>query len=96
MQAGDWVEIVNLLANLDPDEFEDPLSVNIDRSPIRHTTFAFGPHRCVGSHLARRELAVALQQWLTAIPTFRLADDEAYRCHGGSVIGMDFLNLVWD
>ena len=40
----------------------------------RHAAFGLGIHRCVGSHLARMELRVALEAWLERIPVFSLAD----------------------
>ncbi|MDB5497295.1 MAG: cytochrome [Phenylobacterium sp.] len=95
MKAGDWIEVVTSLASLDPDEFAEPLAVRTERSPNRHLAFSSGPHRCVGAHLARRELAVAMERWLKHLPPFRLAPGEAYQCHGG-LFGVDFLHLVWD
>jgi cytochrome P450 len=95
MKAGDWIEVVTPLASLDPEEFDHPMETDIARSPNRHTAFSFGPHRCVGSHLARRELIVALETWLARLPPFRMAPGEAHQCHGG-LFGVDWLNLEWD
>ena len=47
-------------ANVDPDAFDDPLTVDLERSPNAHICFASGWHRCLGSHLARMELRAAL------------------------------------
>ncbi|MGD9542118.1 MAG: cytochrome P450 [Methylocystis sp.] len=95
MKAGDWVSISTQLACLDPDEFSSPLTVDIDRSPNRHQAFSFGVHRCVGSHLARREIAIALEEFLARIPRFRVADGDAVQLHGGNLMGVDKLQLVW-
>jgi len=95
MKQGDWVHLMTPLASMDPDEFPDPLALDISRSPNRHTAFSYGPHRCIGSHLARRELVIALEEWLPRLPPFRLANGDAYRTHGG-LLGVDWLNLVWD
>jgi cytochrome P450 len=66
--------LVNLgAANLDPAEFEDPLEVRFDRRVSRHLAFGGGVHRCLGSHLARRELRVALQEWHRRIPEYTLS-----------------------
>jgi cytochrome P450 len=66
--------LVNLgAANLDPAEFEDPLEVRFDRRVSRHLAFGGGVHRCLGSHLARRELRVALQEWHRRIPEYSLS-----------------------
>jgi cytochrome P450 len=72
VQAGNHV-MVNLgAANLDPAEFDDPLEVSFDRDSNRHLAFGGGVHRCLGSHLARRELRVALSEWHRRIPDYRL------------------------
>lgn len=66
--------LVNLSsANLDPAEFPDPLEVNLDRRGNPHLAFGGGPHRCLGSHLARRELRIALGEWHRRIPEYTLA-----------------------
>ena len=62
-------------ANRDPAEFEDPDRFNIDRFPNRHVAFGIGPHRCLGSNLARTEIAIAIEEVLKALPDFELAND---------------------
>lgn len=62
-------------ANRDPAHFERPDEVVLDRQPNRHLAFGVGVHRCLGSNLARMELAVALQVWLERFPRFELAVD---------------------
>jgi cytochrome P450 len=47
----------------------------IDRKRNNHFGFASGPHRCLGMHLARREMAIAVDEWLKVIPDFELATD---------------------
>jgi cytochrome P450 len=59
-------------ANLDPEVFDDPLSVDLARSPNPHLDFASGRHRCLGSHLARMELRVALEEWHRRIPDYEV------------------------
>lgn len=46
--------------------------VQLDRRPNRHTAFGLGIHRCLGSHVARIEMTVALEEWLKAFPEFQL------------------------
>ena len=62
-------------ANVDPDAFDDPLSIRLDRSPNAHICFASGWHRCLGSHLARMELRAAIDVWHQRIPNYRIASD---------------------
>jgi cytochrome P450 len=72
--------LVNLsAANLDPAEFADPLTVRFDRAGNRHLAFGGGAHRCLGSHLARRELRIALREWHRRIPEYTLAPDYEVR-----------------
>ena len=72
VEAGHHV-LVNLsAANLDPVEFPDPLAVQFDRPVNRHLAFGGGVHRCLGSHLARRELRIALREWHRRIPEYTL------------------------
>jgi len=64
-------------ANVDPEAFGDPLSIRLDRSPNTHICFASGWHRCLGSHLARMELRVAMDVWHSRIPDYRIPDGVA-------------------
>jgi len=95
MKAGDWINIGDAFASLDPHEFENPLKVDFDRKNVRHLAFSFGPHFCMGSHLARRELVVALREWLARVPPFRVKEGEIPIAHGSGVFGVDKLVLSW-
>lgn len=59
-------------ANTDPAEFPDPELVDFARNPNRHRAFGGGPHRCLGSHLARLELRVALREFHSRIPDYEI------------------------
>jgi cytochrome P450 len=72
----DWVLLPFPSANRDPDAFEDADRFVIDRQRNRHVAFGVGIHRCLGSNLARMELAVALEEWLGRMPEFELADPD--------------------
>ena len=87
MKADDWVLLSFPAANRDPEVFEAADEVVIDRQINRHAAFGLGIHRCVGSHLARMELRVALHVWLQAFPAFTLADPDAVVWAGGQVRG---------
>ncbi|WP_344057139.1 cytochrome P450, partial [Sphaerisporangium rubeum] len=77
MKADDWILLSFPAANRDPAQFERAGEIVIDREVNRHAAFGLGIHRCVGSHLARMELRVALEVWLQRIPAFTLADPTA-------------------
>jgi cytochrome P450 len=96
MKKGDWVSLTQAHGSLDPREFDNPLEVDFKRKGVRHFAFSFGPHFCIGSHLARREIAVALQQWLTRIPPFRVREGTEVVRHAGGVFGIEHLELAWD
>jgi cytochrome P450 len=69
--APDTKILVSIVAaNHDPREFPDPYELDFRREPNRHLTFGMGPHRCLGSHLARIEIRACLEALLTRIPGF--------------------------
>jgi cytochrome P450 len=87
MKADDWILLSFPAANRDPAQFDRADEVIIDREVNRHVAFGLGIHRCIGSHLARMELRVALQTWLERIPRFSLADPCAVRWSAGQIRG---------
>src|SRR4051794_41370136 len=87
MRADDWVLLPFPAANRDPEQFEGADEVVLDRKVNRHAAFGLGIHRCVGSHLARMELRVALEVWLSRIPEFSLADPAAVTWSTGQIRG---------
>lgn len=62
----------------DPDQFPDPLRFDMDRKINNHVAFGLGPHRCIGAHLVRLDLGVALTQLLTRVKNLRLAGEPVY------------------
>ena len=95
IRKGDWINVIFSVAGLDAREFSDPDIVDFDRPANRHFAFSFGPHFCAGSHLAKRELVIALEEWMRAVPPFHLAPGETPVTHGGQVFGVDRLVLAW-
>jgi cytochrome P450 len=87
MKADDWILLSFPAANRDPAQFDRAGEVVIDREVNRHAAFGLGIHRCVGSHLARMELRVALEVWLQRIPEFSLADRAAVTWAAGQIRG---------
>lgn len=70
--AGKQVAVLWAAANLDPEKFENPMTVDLTRRPNPHYSFATGFHRCLGSHLARMELRSALDQFHKRIPDYEI------------------------
>ncbi len=95
MSEGDKVLMNFPAANRDPEVFEDPDKVIIDRKKNPHIAFGVGIHRCAGSNLARMEMRVSIEEWLARIPDFRLEDPEAVTWAGGQVRGPRTLAVVW-
>jgi cytochrome P450 len=93
MKADDWILLSFPAANRDPAQFDRAGEVVIDREVNRHAAFGLGIHRCLGSHLARMELRVALQVWLERIGEFTLADPSAVTWSAGQIRGPRTLPL---
>jgi cytochrome P450 len=95
VKVGQMVWLPLASANRDPNEFSHPDVVDIERTGNRHLAFGAGPHRCLGSHLARQELLVGLTEWHRRIPEYRIDPSIEIVEHGGQV-GLSNLPLVWD
>lgn len=95
MKVDDRVLLSFPAANRDPDVFDDPDTVILDRTKNRHIAFGAGIHRCAGSNLARMELRVAIEEWLAAVPEFSIADDAEVTWAGGQVRGPRQLPVVF-
>ena len=93
MKADDWILLSFPAANRDTAQFDRAGEVIIDREVNRHAAFGLGIHRCVGSHLARMELRVALETWLERIPDFSLADPDGVSWAAGQIRGPRALPL---
>lgn len=87
MKAGERVLMNFPGANRDPEVFDRPDEVILDRAINRHVAFGAGIHRCAGSNLARMELRVSIEAWLARIPEFELLDPSAVTWAGGQVRG---------
>ncbi len=91
---GEKVAMSTTLAGRDPAEFSDPADVRLDRKP-RHVGFGFGVHTCVGMHLARRELRIAMEEFLARVPAFTVKPAHTVVCHMGMIQPVA-LPLVWN
>ncbi|MES1970985.1 MAG: cytochrome P450 [Pseudomonadota bacterium] len=95
IRKGDLVACPSMVSNRDPHEFPDPDTIDFHREDNRHVAFAYGPHRCLGSHLARRELVIGLAEWFDRIPAFRIKAGTAPTTYGGFVFSVENLVLDW-
>jgi cytochrome P450 len=76
IRKGEAMHCLLAAANLDAEAFPDPLTVDIDRPRHRHITFASGTHRCLGSHLARLELRVAIEELHKRIREYHITEGD--------------------
>ena len=88
------VHVVLGSANTDESGWVDVNTVDFDREENKHLAFGGGPHRCLGSHLARMELRVAIEEWHLAVPNYSLADGIDLNYTQG-LRSIDNLELVW-
>ena len=97
VKAGDRLLLCSSTASRDAATFEAPAEFRLDRTSNWTAAFGLGPHRCLGMHLARQELSIVLEQFLTELPPFRLAPGAKPHWHtNGNVWGLDRLDLVFE
>src|SRR5699024_215017 len=83
-------------ANHDPRRFENPETFELGRKPNPHVAFGFGPHLCLGRHLARAELKEVVSRLLTRLPDIQLSGDIAYSTlQGGKLIEIEHLPVTF-
>jgi len=95
VKAGEQVMVLLGSANTDEAEFPDADRVDFGREVNRHLAFGGGVHRCLGSHLARLELRVALREFHARIPNYRLAPGAVLEYTAG-IRSLASLPLVWE
>jgi cytochrome P450 len=97
LRKGEWVMPTPGIANADPSVCPYATRLDLDRDRVSHMTFGFGPHTCLGQHLARAELQEIVSRLFDRFPTARLdgsledvvwgPPDGAYR--------IQFLPVAW-
>jgi len=97
MKKGDMIQVPNSMFGVDDRAINDPLKVDFSRPNIAasHAAFGLGIHRCVGSTLARMELTMFLEEWLTRIPEFAITPGKKATTVAGQVNGIVELPLTW-
>ncbi len=94
IKAGENVICLLGSANIDPSEFPDPALIDFSRSGNRHLAFGGGVHRCLGSHLARLELKVAMEEIHARLADYSIKPGETPNFTSG-LRGADYLPLVF-
>ena len=70
--AGDWLMLCYLSGNRDEEVFKDPFAFHVDRQPNRHLAFGYGPHVCLGQHLAKLEIRIFFEELLPRLQAISL------------------------
>jgi cytochrome P450 len=95
MKKGDKVTSILPTCNYDPEVFPNPTVVDFHRQRKPILAFAGGVHSCMGSHLARLEIKIALTEWLRRIPDFSLQPGTKIEYWPGGVVGPKLVPLCW-
>ena len=98
LKRGEMVYGLVSAANRDPAAYEQADEFVPGRKRNNHMGFASGPHRCLGQHLARREMQIAVEEWLRVIPEFQITggEEQLVERGGGSMMTLLDLPLEWD
>lgn len=95
LKKDDFVMLGYSGAGRDPRTINNPKHLNFAEPTIHHPTFGVGPHRCIGSHLARMEMAVFVEEWLKRIPHFQVKAGTEPVYETGFLRAMSLLYLEW-
>jgi cytochrome P450 len=94
IEAGTTVHVVIGSANTDEASWERVDTVDFARPANKHLAFGGGAHRCLGSHLARMELRITLEEWHARVPEYAIADGVELQYSQG-LRAVENLELVW-
>ena len=95
LKPGDRIALNYAAASRDPDVCSNPQDFDVHRHEVVHTAFGVGPHRCLGEHLARLEIRIAIEEFLRQIPEFELEPDTQPLYESGQLRTMKDLRLRW-
>lgn len=95
IKKDDQLIVILAAVNRDGSEFPDPNEMQLDRAPNRHLAFGSGPHRCIGSHLARVEVNAAMKAIHRRIPDYALDPTKSVISHASQVRGVTQLPIIF-
>lgn len=95
LNENDLVVMPIFIACRDPAAYPNPHEADLERK-TQMLAFATGPHLCLGMHLARREIRIAIETFLTRFANIRIPEGERYTYHAGPTFNVDSLPLSWD
>ncbi|MCU1353764.1 MAG: cytochrome [Acidimicrobiales bacterium] len=94
IEAGRTVVVMIASANTDERAWEDADTVDFQRPANKHIAFGGGAHRCLGSHLARLELRIVLEEWHRAVPSYAIPEGHEL-LYSQDLRSVENLELVW-
>ncbi len=94
-RQNDRVFFMTQVYGMDQRKIDDPWRVEFARPVSPHLGFGAGPHRCIGSHLARTEVRIFLEEWTRRIPSFAVLGEQEIRTRGGLLWTPVALPLAW-
>lgn len=94
IKEGDRVLLLTTPAGREEAEYPHATEVDLERGPTRHLTFGAGPHRCIGSHLARTEITIAIEEWHRRIPNYQIAEGSGQNSRGGGAPMLTDLRII--
>ncbi|MFT4585259.1 MAG: cytochrome P450 [Gammaproteobacteria bacterium] len=95
LKPGDRIALNYAAASRDPDVCSRPRNFDVEREEVVHTAFGVGPHRCIGEHLARLEIRIAVEEFLKRIPEFQIKIGTTPHFESGQLRTMKDLYLTW-
>ncbi|WP_299310161.1 cytochrome P450 [uncultured Croceicoccus sp.] len=96
LKAGEMIVAPMTLAGLDPEVNDNPTEFDIDRKGRKHVGFSTGPHLCLGHWMARAEVRIFIEEFLTRIPRFRVKSGFEEDWRAGVVMSLESLPLEWE
>jgi cytochrome P450 len=95
LRRGDLLAVQWTSGNRDPRAFDRPTEFILDRKPNKHIALGFGPHMCLGQHIARMDMAIMLEEWLATLPPFHVSKDQKIEEQTLGNIGFRSLRIGW-
>jgi len=95
IKEGDFTLLAYGAASRDPRVVDNPDEIDLGRQDVVHATFGVGPHRCIGSNMARAEIQCTIEEWLKRIPDFSVKPGTKPNYETSQLRQMVDLHLVW-
>jgi len=95
IMPGEYVAFCTPVVGRDPNFYPNPQEVRFDRK-APHMSLGSGIHKCLGMHLARLELQIAVEEFVGTLPEFRVKDGFKVGYFVGNILHVPELHLQWN